>query len=367
MQFLRPTITFDRFIRGVLFLTLLAVLAWGLHGLSAVLLPFLIAWVGAWVLIPIVRFLEQKCYIRSRVVAATLTILLTASALGGIVWLFAPIVVDSVVYIKDATLRHLQQNDNPLGLPPWLQTLIISWLDSLNLEALLREKDLLNALRNAVPQVWDVLLSTANVMLNLVGSAIGLLYFIFLLIDYERFANGWINYVPQAWRKFLSQLVNDVESGMRGYFRGQALVALSNALMFSIGFWIIDLPMPIGMGCLVGLISFIPYVQVLGFLPAGLLAFIQMAETGRSFWWVMLLVLVVYIVVQILQDVFFTPKIMGKIMGLKPAIILLSLSVWGYIAGIVGLIIALPLTTILIAYYKRYVIGDAPIIDSTAN
>jgi predicted PurR-regulated permease PerM len=66
----------------------------------------------------------------------------------------------------------------------------------------------------------------------------------------------------------------------------------------------------------------------------------------------------VYIIVQAIQDLFLTPKIMGKYMGLNPAIILLSLSIWGSLLGLVGLIIALPLTTLLIAYYNRYINGN---------
>ena len=116
---------------------------------------------------------------------------------------------------------------------------------------------------------------------------------------------------------------------MRGYFRGQVLVAISNGVMFSIGFWIIGLPMPVGMGIFVGVLSFIPYIQVLGILPAALLALLQMADTGHSFWGMMALVIVVYIVVQVLQDTIFTPRIMGRIMGLSPAVVLLSLSCLG--------------------------------------
>lgn len=62
-----------------------------------------------------------------------------------------------------------------------------------------------------------------------------------------------------------------------------------------------------------------------------------------------------YIIVQLIQDFFLTPKIMGKAMGLNPAIILLSLSVWGTLLGFIGLIIALPLTTLLMAYYDNYI------------
>ena len=66
----------------------------------------------------------------------------------------------------------------------------------------------------------------------------------------------------------------------------------------------------------------------------------------------------VFIIVQIIEDVFIVPRVMGKVTGLNPAIILLSLSIWGTLLGFVGMIIALPLTTLCLSYYQRYVIGD---------
>ena len=128
--------------------------------------------------------------------------------------------------------------------------------------------------------------------------------------------------------------------------------------MFSIGFAIIGFPVPVGLGVFIGLISFIPYVQVVGFIPAMLLALLKCADTGENFWWLMGGVLLVYVVVQVIQDAVVTPKVMGKMMGLRPAIILLSLSIWGYLMGIIGLIIALPMTTLIIDYYKQYVVKE---------
>ena len=123
---------------------------------------------------------------------------------------------------------------------------------------------------------------------------------------------------------------------MAGYFRGQALIALSNCVMFSIGFALVDFPLPIALGCLIGVISFVPYLQLVGVVPAGLLALLKAAETGQNFWGLLCLIALVYIVVQILQDTIFTPRIMGHITAFPPAIILLSLSVWGYAFGIMG-------------------------------
>ena len=90
-------------------------------------------------------------------------------------------------------------------------------------------------------------------------------------------------------------------------------------------------------------------------LPTALLALLKAADTGQNFWLILLAAVAVFAIVQVIIDMIVTPKIMGKAMRLNPAILLLSLSVWGALLGFIGLIIALPLTTLLIAYYQRYV------------
>lgn len=359
MQLFRQEITFDRFIRGVLFVALLALFVAGLNWLSAVLLPFFAAWAIAWVLAPVVQFLHDRCYIRPRSVAVVLTLILAIAIAVGALWLIIPPFIEGVLHIKDALLRYLQNGGQNTQLPEWLQHLLQQWIGSLQLEEMLQQDNLLQMVRTSLPHVWNVVQSTANVVVSLASSAFALLYLVLLLTDYDHYSTVWLKYVPRSQRAFLEQLSNDVAHNMRGYFRGQVLVAISNGVMFSIGFWLIGLPMPVGMGIFVGVLSFIPYIQVLGILPAALLALLKMADTGSSFWGMMALVIVVYIVVQVLQDTIFTPRIMGRIMGLSPAVVLLSLSVWGYIAGIIGLMVALPLTTLILAYYQRYILEEA--------
>ena len=359
MQLFRQEITFDRFIRGVLFVALLALFVAGLNWLSAVLLPFFAAWAIAWILAPVVQFLHDRCYIRPRFLAVILTLIGATAIAVGALWLIVPPFLDGILHIKDALLRYLQNDSGHVVLPNWMQNLLQEWLDALQLEHKLKQGNVLQMLRTSLPHVWNVVQSTANVVISLASSAFALLYLVLLLADYDHYATVWLKYVPRSQRAFLEKLSNDVAHNMRGYFRGQVLVAISNGVMFSIGFWIIGLPMPVGMGIFVGVLSFIPYIQVLGILPAALLALLQMADTGSSFWGMMALVIVVYVVVQVLQDTIFTPRIMGRIMGLSPAVVLLSLSVWGYIAGIIGLMVALPLTTLILAYYQRYILEEA--------
>ena len=111
----------------------------------------------------------------------------------------------------------------------------------------------------------------------------------------------------------------------------------------------------IGLGILVGILSLIPYVHGLAFIPMVFLSLLKAADTGQNFWIIFASATAVFIVVQVITDMVLTPKIMGKAMSLNPAVILLSLSVWGALLGFIGLIVALPLTTLIIAYYQRYV------------
>lgn len=359
MDFLKPVIDFDRFIRGLLFLAVITVLVLGLRWLSPVLIPFFAAWAIAWILAPVVNFFQHTCRLRSRVLSVLITLALLIGLASAVAWLIIPPLIDGVTQIKEALLSYLASGHiRNIHLPEWLDHLMQQWLDQEKIQSMLRSDNLMKTIRETLPHVWNMLVSTANLVMSLVGAAFGALYLFFLLLDYDYYTTAWINWLPRTQRNFFRRLSEDLGNNMRGYFRGQALVALSNCVMFTLGFWIIGLPMPVGMGLFVGLISFIPYVQVVGFAPAAVLALMEMSDTGRSFWGLMALVLLVYIVVQVLQDTVFTPRIMGKIMGLSSAMVLLSLSIWSYMAGIIGLIIALPLTTIIFAYYKRYILKE---------
>lgn len=360
----RP-ITFDRFIRGCITLIIIAGLGALIYYLNGVLMPFFVAWVVAYLLYPLVRILH-KC-LRSRILAIFLALLLAVGVIGGFVYLVIPPMVSEMGHLKDVALTYIRKGADTTVIPISVQEFLRKHLNETQVEQFLQNEDVVTAIKNTVPRVWELLWSTAGVIVNFAASLIGLLYLLFILTDYEKYANSWITFVPHSKRAFAARLIADVEEGMAGYFRGQALIALSNCVMFSIGFFIIGFPLPVALGCLIGVISFVPYLQVLGILPAALLALLKAVESGQNFWWLLGLVIIVYIVVQILQDTIFTPRIMGHIMGLPPAIILLSLSVWGYAFGIVGLILALPVTTLAISYYKRYVVGEENITDNSPD
>lgn len=351
-------INFDRFVRGLIFMTVLVAGYFLVCYLSPVLVPFVVAWAFAYILYPVVNFFQYKCRFHFRMLSILVTLVIVIGIISTLLYLAIPVMLEELLHLKDVAIAYVSGGTGADSLPEVVQKFIRENSDKLRIEWLLNEKDLMSGLKEALPRVWNMLLSTANVLISIVSSLIALLYLVFMLNDYDRVKKGWIRFVPKSKRSMAKKIVSDIDNGMSGYFRGQALVALANCVLFSVGFMIIGFPMPVGLGVFIGLISFIPYVQLLGFFPATVLAILCSVDTGRNFWMLMLGVIAVYCIVQVLQDSIITPHIMGKILGLRPAVVLLSLTVWGYLLGIIGLIIALPLTQILISYYRHYVVDD---------
>ena len=351
-------ITFDKFIRwaGIIILTL--GILYITNYLSSVLLPFFIAWFFAYLLYPFVLFIEHKLHIHIRALSIILAMLAMIGVIGGILWLIIPPMIDQFDKLSDVLTRWIHQTTHTNNLT----AVIKEWLQNNQeqIEHFLKSKDFSDALKTTMPKVFAVAGQTANILISIIASMITLLYMFFILLDYETLTANWVRIFPKKSRPFWQSLMNDVKRELNNYIRGQGMVALCMGIMFCIGFTIIGFPMAIGLGILIGILDLVPYLHTFALIPTAFLAMLKAADTGQNFWVVFGLAFLVFCVVQIITDMIVTPKIMGKAMGLNPAILLLSLSVWGALLGFLGLIVALPLTTLLIAYWQRYVTREKP-------
>lgn len=360
-------ITFDRVARWGIAIALSAAAVWLVNRLSMVLLPFFAAWLLSYMLYPLVHFLQYKLRLRNRVLSILVAFTLVLGVIGGTLALIIPPIVQESLRIAELVKVYFNDTLIETGLMRQLEALIQKNAEGISLIHLAQQSSFMEALENVLLQLWGILSGTINFALGLLGFFIVLLYMFFILTDYEKLLSGWIKLIPKGQRTLAAMIVQDVKTGMNSYFRGQALIALCVGILFSIGFLIIDFPMAIGLGLFIGLLNLVPYLQTVGFVPTLLLAFIKSQETGQSFWIITACALAVFAVVQTIQDMVLTPRIMGRAMGLKPAVILLSLSVWGSLLGFIGLIIALPLTTLLLSYYRRFVLKEPPTPSAPAH
>ena len=368
---LEKTITFDRFIRWMLGALVAAVVLYIINYLGNVLLPFFIAWLLAYLLYPLVCFVQYRLHVPGRVLSIFVTLIFVVAVISGILYLIIPPMIEQFERLGYLVGRYLQETTDIANIPVAIQR----WMSE-NRQAIkdfLQNDDVAQAIRQAVPKLFAVIGQTANVIMSIIASLITLLYMFFILLDYEKLASGFLKLFPKKTRPFWKELAGDVEHKMNSYVRGQSLVALCIGILFCIGFTLIGFPMAIGMGIMIGLMSLIPYVHSLALIPIVVLSLLKAADTGQNFWVILASALIVFAIVQAITDMLLTPKIMGRAMGLNPAVLLLSLSVWGTLLGFLGLIVALPLTTILIAYYKRYITKDdddddaAPVVEAQTD
>lgn len=326
-----------------------------LSRLYGVLLPFFASFLVAYLLDPVVDFVQNKCKVKFRGLSVAIVLLLFVGILTLAVYMLIPAIGREVQSAAAGVEQYFANFDADKYFTAEQQAKIQEVLDGLNMESVLSYPEVRDALKNLQPKIGGWITGGLSWLAELVVIFIGLLYLIFLMIDFPRIRANWSSYVPVKYRDKARVLVHDVDRNMNAYFRGQGLVALLVGILFAIGFCIIGMPMGLAMGLIIGVLNLVPYMQTLGIPPCILLCLVQSAQTGRPVWLTLLGMALVFVIVQTLQDLVLTPRIMGKVTGMGPAAILLSLSIWGALFGVIGMIIALPLTTLGISYYKHYI------------
>ena len=321
--------------------------------LSAVLLPFFIAWLLAYLLYPLVVFIQHRLKLKVRSLSIVLAMVLVLAVLAGVVMLVIPPMIDECSKFSALVTNYIKHAANIKSIPEAVQWWINDNAD--DIQKFLTSENFASTVKETMPQVFTVMGKTMRVVMSIVASCITLLYTFFILQDYEYLSKNWIKIFPEKNHAFCHELMNDVKKALNNYLRGQGLVALTMGILFCIGFSIIGLPMAIGLGILIGIMDLVPYLHTLGMIPAFLLAAMDAAENGDNVWTALLMVVIVFAVVQLIIESIVNPKILGKTMNMNPAVLLLSLSIWGSLLGMIGLIIALPATTIIMAYWKRYI------------
>lgn len=347
---------FDRVVRIVFAAVCVVAVVYLINYLSGVLLPFFVACLLAYIIHPLVKFNRRWMHCKNNVLPVVVTLLMVIGIISGAMYVLLPYIYDEtshmVVMLGEYASKRLDIN----YLPPEVLEFIRQYVDVNAIVNLLSKEQWMNLASDVFKETWMFVGATANVIMNILSWFIAVLYLIFILIDYEKVSKGFSRAIPHRYRSGVLDVVNDVKRAMNMYFRGQSLIALIVGILFAIGFSLVGFPMAVVLGLFIGVLNLVPYLQLISIPIAFFLCLVDAVATGGNFWALCGWTTVVYCVVQAFQDLYLTPRIMGKYMAINPVLILLSLSVWGSLLGFVGLIIALPLTALLMSYYKQYVL-----------
>ena len=351
--------TIDRVMRLLFMATGLGILLWILNYLSAVLAPFFAAFLMAYIFDPLVCKIQNK--VKYRVVAVAIVISMMVLVIGGAMWIFIPMVVGEIRHLgvliqklfSDSTWMERLSAFVPQDLWREFRSLI-SWD---KVAVAMQSLDFWNAAQSVagkvLPSAWGVVTKTSSLVMWLSGVGLIFMYLVFIMLDMPKLRKGVKNLFPTRYKQGASEFAMEMDRFMGSYFRAQSFVALSVGVLYAIGFGVIGLPMGVAFGLFSGALNMIPYLQLTTIPLALLLAVVYALEKGMPFWEVAIIVLVMYLVVQLIQDMILVPKIVGSSMNLPPVGILLSLSIWGKLLGFLGLIVAIPFTCLCLVYIEK--------------
>ncbi|MFW6389068.1 MAG: AI-2E family transporter [Marinilabiliaceae bacterium] len=351
--------TFDKVIRMIIAALIITGLILLVRHLSNVLIPFFIAVLLAYLIDPLVCFVQKRMRVKHRGVSVLISLLFLVSIITLILWWLIPQFVNEMEKMAHLVKTYLQNRSYQDILPDRVDEWLRDLLAKQDFQKLLNTSNITDAISDISQPIIKVFSGSISFIFGTLGILVILLYLVFILIDYPKLESAWPQLIPAKHRPLAEEIAEDLKLSMRKYFRNQILIAMTVGVLMATGFRIINLPLGITLGLLIGILNIIPYLQVLGFFPAIFLALLKSMETGDSFWQILLPVFLVIGIVQLLQDTVLIPKIMGKAYNMNPALILLSLSIWGSLMGLLGMLLALPLTTLIISYYRRFIIKDA--------
>ena len=313
--------------------------------LSKVLIPFFIGIFLAYLLDPIVDLLEEKKISRGFgtfivllifYISLLLTILLIfpifIEQTKGFLTLF-PNLMDEVEKIINLILKYFRKSFNDI-----------------------EKLDILLGLKNNIPILIDKILNNLMFSSLAVFNFFGLIIITpviswYLLKDWDFIKSRIEKSVPIKHKKKFLKNAEDINHILASYFRGQFLVSFLLAIYYSVTFFLIDLNYSLFLGIFTGLLTFIPILGILiSMVTSILLAFLQYFNFIYIIY-----VLSIFLIGQLLESYLLTPKIIGKKLGIHPAMIIFSVIVFGAVFGIVGIFFAIPLTSIFIFYFEKFI------------
>jgi predicted PurR-regulated permease PerM len=212
-------------------------------------------------------------------------------------------------------------------------------------------------------KVWNILKKSIGGFLGVAGFLLSLvmvpIYLFFLLKERPRIEARWKDYLPlrpSPLKDEIASAISEINSYVIAYFRGQLLVCLVDGTLIGSTLTLLGLNFAPLIGLLVVILTMIPYIGiVICWVPAVLIAAFQWGNFWGPFW-----VTVIFIVIQNLEGMFYAPKIVGQSVGLHPMTVIVSIFVWGLlIGGLLGPILAVPLTATIKVLLTRYVWGPS--------
>jgi len=325
----------------------IAVASWLLLALLApVLMPFLLAAVLAYVLHPLVERLHARRV--PRWLGAGLSIASVMLVLVSVVLLIVPVITQQVPLLREQVPKLLEQ------INTWLLPLAARFDIDLQIDVTLVREWLRTLISGHESELIEGLLSSLRIGGSALAAVVGNLFLMpivafYLLLDWSRLVERTKNLIPPRWRLSVQSFLDETDDVLGQYLRGQLLVMGILAVGYTVALALVGLKLALPIGVFTGLAVFVPYLGFgLGLVLALLAALLQF-QTLMG----VALVGGVYLVGQVVESMYLTPRLLGERIGLHPIAVIFALLAFGHLFGFVGVLVALPASAVLLVAIRR--------------
>ena len=345
-------------VRRIMWLALFLFVVWFFYSVLHLLAPFLIAFLLAYILNPVVATLATKGFPRwassliavvlliGSVVAVMLFVVpLAIQQFNGILAGVTGIARDFSVFLQSGKIFDFLAS---YGLPVDKAREMISEQITPRLE---------NLLTNLFGGVFGFLTGVSSLALQLINAIIIPFLVFYLLMDFSVITHRFLMFVPKERRQRAEELGRMVDRLMGRYFRGAITVAFLQGTISALGLWMIGVQYALVLGIMTGILNFIPYV---GLITSLVVSSIVALLSGDPVLVKVIGVAILYLSQKLLEATVFGPKIIGNQVGIHPVLLILCLLVFGFFLGFVGLLIAVPATALIIASVKEWEASRPP-------
>lgn len=319
---------------------------WLFYQLSPVLMPFFIATLLAYLGDPVVDKLESWKLSRTLSVSIVFAVLLLVTL--AILLVLLPLLFEQI----GALFKRLP------GYLEVFQSTIIPWLSSVGFSVELFDINTFKqALTNYLTEVGQVasrvfgyMTSSGVVILQVVTNLVLVPVLTFYLLrDWDLLVARFKELLPRRYAKKIIELSIECDEMLAAFIRGQLMVMLALAIIYTIGLTMIGLELALLIGVIAGIVSFVPYLGlIVGIALAGIAAFMQFHE-----WLPVLMVVIVFGVAQTLEGMVLTPRFVGERIGLHPVAVLFAVMAGAQLFGFIGVLLALPVAAVAMVLLRH--------------
>jgi predicted PurR-regulated permease PerM len=316
-----------------------------------VLLPYFLGLIVAYLLLPVVNWLDRHMPRRlqnwkvSRALSIVITYLAVIALLAGIIAFVVPIIVQQVrvLIVNWPQLTGSVEDLWSEGLGWYRETIPAEWAATI-------ESNLRDLLTNVITGVQNTVVATVRTVSGTIGFVIGLVvipfWLFYILHDEKQVAVGVLRALPEQMRPDVQAMASLIDDVLSAYIRGQLLLVLFVGGMATIALFIIGVPFALILGIIAGMFEVLPYIgPILGAIPAVLVALLS--DPISALW-----VAIAFFGIQQVENLILVPRIAGQSVKLHPAAVMVVLVIGNELAGLFGMLLAVPIAAIIRDMFK---------------